>query len=679
MRNRLSLIVSVFFGVLVLTGVGYIYAKTWNRPGPEAYAEIKLTERHAPEAAHSPTQIAAAEKLAAVGGPFQPVTPGAGASIGVSEKPGDLTPSPRGGAGAILNKFDAAALQEGVALVVAKKFPEALARLKPIEEIASGNQEFDVAYGIALLETGNPKDAVTAFRRALSNDPNHMLARVQLARALSSSGQLDAAKREVEVIRAREDLTPDVRTAMDRNSQNLGEAIERRDTSRRMRVAQAGTGGSGGIGGADGAALKRAAELVRAKRPDEALKVLAPLQARHSGNPDFDYVYGVALLDSGRPAEAVIYLRRASQNRPDFHVARAELGRALAAMGDLEGARREFTQVRDVPNLPVHVRDAMGREVVGIDRALQVVAQKKNQPQTTVSGYVEQSLGYDTNVNGGPAGLFIIIPGISATVPAQLDPAGAKKEAPFYEIAAGINIAHAISNDTALFANYVGNFHRLFYNTEYSTALVGAEVGIARQVADGSILSLALIGQAFWLDDSMYRGIYGVAGQWRKKIGDWDANVALTWLGMEYQDTTNAGSADRYMISGGIGRKFGNTAGQPSFLLTVSGGTEIARDKAYEFAGYDFMGARYTGEIILAPTVTGFGQLAYEYHRHHADYPFFDTPRKEHLFEVMLGLEWRATERISYRPMVRYSRTASNVDLFDTERWIWSVAGRYTF
>lgn len=672
MRSKLPLIFSTLLGVALLTGVGFIYAKTWNRNPPEALAE-KLTDR-APDSPHTPAQVQAAEKLAAVGGPFQPVTPSSGTPAS-QDSPGM---APRGGAGAILNKFDAAALQDGVALVVEKKFPEALARLKPIEEVAAGHLEFDVAYGIALLETGNPKDAAAALRRALTNDPNHMLARVQLARALSASGQLDAAKREVEIIRAREDLTPDVRTAMDRNANNLNEAIERRDTSRRMRVAQAGTGAAT-IGGADGAALKRAAELVRAKKPEEALKVLGPLEGRHSGNPDFDYVYGVASLDAGRPAEAVTYLRRATQNRSGFHVARAELGRALAAMGDLEGARREFTQVRDVPNLPVQVRDAMGREVVGIDRALQVVSQKKNQPQTVVSGYVETAIGYDTNVNGGPAGMSIIIPGFSTTVPAQLDPAGAKKESLFFEVAAGLNIAHALSNDTALFANFVGNFHALQRHTEFGTALLGTELGVARQAADGSIFSAALIGQVFWLDNEVYRGIYGLAGQWRKKVGDWDANVALTWLGIEYPNTVNASAADRFMISGGIGRKLAHLPGTPSFLLTVSGGTEVSRDSANDFSGYDFAGLRYSGEIFLAPKLIAFGQAAYEYHHHHEDYPLFMVARKEHLFEVMLGLEWRATERISVRPTVRYSRTASNVDLFDIERWIWSVAGRYTF
>ncbi len=677
MRKKLPLILSGLLAVAMFYGIGHIYAQTWNRQPVEAPVE-KVTERHKPEprafVAAAPDTPAPVQ-VAAMGGPFVPV----GAAPSAREETVSENPEPaRAGAGAIVTKFDAAALREGVALVVDKKFPEGLAKLKPLEPVAAGNQDFDVAYGIALLETGSPNEAAVPLRRALATDPNNMLARTQLARALAATGQLDAAKREVEVIRAREDLTPDVRTAMDRNAKNLGDAIERRDTTRRLRVAQAGTSG-GGISGSDGASVKKAAELVRARKPNEALKILAPLQGRLSGNPDFDYVYGVATLDAGRPAEAVVYLRRAVQNRPDFHVARAEYGRALAAMGDLEGARREFMQVRDVPNLPVAARDAMGREVVGIDRAIETVAAKKNQPRTTISGYVEQAIGYDTNVNGGPAGMSILIPGLSFLGPAQLNPAAAPKEAGFYEIAGGLNIAHAISNDTAVFANFVGNLHRLFDHTEFSTALLGTELGVARQTGDGSIWSLAVIGQVFWIDSDVYRGIYGLAGQWRKKVGEWDANVALTWLGIEYPNTPGMGAADRLMASAGIGRKLGHLAGTPSFLITVSGGTEMTRDSANDHFGYDFAGVRYSGEISLAPRLIGFGQAAYEYHHHHEDYPLFFTPRKEHLFEILLGLEWKATERISYRPTVRWSRTASNVDLFDVERWIWSLSARYTF
>src|SRR5262249_57936035 len=61
----------------------------------------------------------------------------------------------------------------------------------------------------------------------------------------------------------------------------------------------------------DAATIRAAAVLVRQKKPDAALAKLDPLADRLAGNPDYDYVYGVAALEAGHPAQAAVALRRA--------------------------------------------------------------------------------------------------------------------------------------------------------------------------------------------------------------------------------------------------------------------------------------------------------------------------------------------------------------------------------
>jgi hypothetical protein len=59
----------------------------------------------------------------------------------------------------------------------------------------------------------------------------------------------------------------------------------------------------------DAAPMREAVELIRQRRPKEALAVLAPLASRLGGNPEFDYIHGVAILDTGRPGEAAFGFR----------------------------------------------------------------------------------------------------------------------------------------------------------------------------------------------------------------------------------------------------------------------------------------------------------------------------------------------------------------------------------
>ncbi|MBY0269506.1 MAG: hypothetical protein K2X06_06525 [Burkholderiales bacterium] len=63
------------------------------------------------------------------------------------------------------------------------------------------------------------------------------------------------------------------------------------------------------------------------------------------GNPQFDFFFGVAAIDSGRAGEGVLALERYVVNFPDNASARLELARGYFVMGDDQRAREEFNAV----------------------------------------------------------------------------------------------------------------------------------------------------------------------------------------------------------------------------------------------------------------------------------------------------------------------------------------------
>jgi outer membrane protein len=439
----------------------------------------------------------------------------------------------------------------------------------------------------------------------------------------------------------------------------------------------------------DLATIRSAAELVRAKKSSAALAKLDPLAARLAGNPDFDYVYGVAALDAGHPAQASVALRRALAARPDFHLARAELGRALAAMGDLAGAKREFETVRDAKGLPGLARDAMGRQVIAIDQALTQngptappvppTKTEAPQPRTRISGYLENSIGYDSNVNAGPSSESLLIPALAFLGPASVSPQAMPKKSGFYELAGGLSISHAINNDTAAFANVIGNWHPLFEHSEFRTALAGGEAGIARRFGELGIFSVAAIGQTFMMGDSVFRNLYGTAAQWRQRYADtWDASLAVSWLGLEYPGLTGQ-NADRFTASGTIARKWDQVPLAPAISITGNVGREIARTAGMDFFTFTLLGVRAGLETTWAPWLVAFLQLGYEDHRYDADYPLFFRRRHDDLLQLVAGFEVKMSERVSLRPSVQYSETQSNVDLFDQKRWITAMTLHWIF
>jgi Flp pilus assembly protein TadD len=551
---------------------------------------------------------------------------------------------------------------EANALVKAHRAQEAVVKLAPFAAARAGEPEFELPYGLALLESDRGREAAAAFRRVLAKQPDHIFARAYLGRALATLGAFHEARREMTALGDRPNLPAEVKKVVLGNIAMIDKALRRSEA-----LAAEATAADG-----DRVRVLAAADLLRNRRAPEALASLEPLALRLAGNPDFDYVYGIALIDAGRPADAVPVLNRALQARPDFHVARAELGRALAGTGDLAGARREFNALHDVKDLPQAARGAMGRQVSAIDKKV------AEQTATRVNGFVEVAFGYDNNVNNGPSTDSLVIPALAFFGPATLSPAALPRGTGFASLSGGLSIAHPLSSDLALFVNLVGTGYSLFKHDEFNTTIGGGEAGIARQVPGLGVFSIAAIGQVFAIGGDVYRNIYGAAGQWRQTFdGVWHTSLALSWLALQYPGIPQQ-DADRYTLAASVSRKY-DLMFATVVTAAVSGGIEKVRDPATDFLTFDFINVRLALEATLTPAVVLFAQASYETRQYAADYPLFFYRRADEVLEFVGGFDVMVAEGLYIRPSVRYIEIWSNVDLYDTRRTVTQVAMRRQF
>jgi predicted Zn-dependent protease len=365
-------------------------------------------------------------------------------------------------------ELDAAVIQDAYTLVQKKQPAEAVRKLAPLVRDHAGNADFHTVHGMALLESGRPVEATASLRRALTIRPDHPVARIQLGRALAAAGALADSKREFAVMRDRKDLAPAIRRVMDQNLAAIDQERQRRTEAERHRALESAFPAVGPQPDpAEAAAMREAAEFIRQRRPKEALAILTPLAPSLGGNPEFDYLHGVAILDNGRPGEAAASLRRAVEARPSAYAARAELARAFVAMGDLKGARREFETVRNAGELPSTIRDAMGRQITAVDSLIAA------QMRPRLTGYIEGAAGYDNNVNGGPSSSTLLIPALAFLGPATIAQQARPKASAFAELSAGLAITQPLSDEVAVFANLTGTGRGLASHHEFQTGIGG--------------------------------------------------------------------------------------------------------------------------------------------------------------------------------------------------------------
>ena len=106
--------------------------------------------------------------------------------------------------------------------------------------------------------------------------------------------------------------------------------------------------------------VDRGKQLIDSGKAGEAYALLKPLEEDRAGDPNFDYVFGLSALDSGKPLEAVFALERAVDAAPDSGPARAELARAYLMLGDTDDARNEFDKVQEM-DLPADVQQTIDK------------------------------------------------------------------------------------------------------------------------------------------------------------------------------------------------------------------------------------------------------------------------------------------------------------------------------
>lgn len=181
--------------------------------------------------------------------------------------------------------------------------------------------------------------------------------------------------------------------------------------------------------------LSRAEALIGRGQNDAAFELLSKHEFDLAGNPLYDYLLGIAALDSGRYGEAIFSLQRNLDVQPDFSGARLALARAHYEAGEKVPARALFLQLLD-EQPPATVQKAVEQYLAALD--------PKPQPKSRVTPFVEAVVGYDSNANASTDDLSFL--GFI------LSPSSIETSSPYSELAAGINWVRQGSQQSAWIA-----------------------------------------------------------------------------------------------------------------------------------------------------------------------------------------------------------------------------------
>jgi tetratricopeptide (TPR) repeat protein len=190
--------------------------------------------------------------------------------------------------------------------------------------------------------------------------------------------------------------------------------------------------------------VRRARTLIEKGQARQAFDLLEPEEAKRAGDPDFDTTLGIAANDSDQPIRAVFALERVLSVQPENSRARAELGRALFSVGDLQASRRVLQETK---------RDNIPSEAAAtIDQFLQAIDRSEEAAKSSIKFYIEAGMGHDTNINGGPGNALVAVPAFGGLV-LTLNAANVSTADTFGTLGAGLSARRVLDPRWSLLAN----------------------------------------------------------------------------------------------------------------------------------------------------------------------------------------------------------------------------------
>jgi outer membrane protein len=394
----------------------------------------------------------------------------------------------------------------------------------------------------------------------------------------------------------------------------------------------------------------------------QAYALLAPHEVKYAGDADFDYLFGLAALESGHPQRARAALERLLLANPDLTGARLNLARAYAALGDKARARSEFQAVL-ATNPPQATRDAVARYLATLDKA-------ENEPRNQVAGYLEGTVGRDSNINLATASDQVFVPlfGINFTLP----PASVALRSDYAGINGGVAVEHPLNDRLTAFgilgAKLRDNASTSIYNSQEGEARAGLQYALGAQS-----LKVGLIGDRYNLDHQGYRTIAGYLGEWRLQA---DARNQVSVFAQDcrihyLQEAVASFSGEQTLAGAGWLKSFDDAS--RSYLFAGAYGGRDRATQQRDDGDKVILGLRLAAQLAAGGSGEWFAYGSATSGRYGDMNPNFLVTRVDKQYDAGFGYSWRFAPDWSLRPQLAYTRNDSNIELYAYNRYDLSI------
>ena len=428
--------------------------------------------------------------------------------------------------------------------------------------------------------------------------------------------------------------------------------------------------------------LKNSQTLINHGKSAQAYALLKPLEFNYAGDEHFDYLLGIAALDSGRPDMATFALERVLAVNPNHLAARLEMARAYFQLDDFQRAHTEFTAILKLNSSPATKRN--------VEKYLATIAEKSMGQRTKISGYLEGFVGHDNNVSYSNNASQIFVDQTNSFFP--LPPDNMQDADNYYGLAAGGEFSYSLNPHWRIYA--AGDARQREYNSlsQFDALNLDMRAGVVYDAKPNRI-RMSILNGRYNLGGERLSKVTGYKIDWQHMFSpsnqlsaiaqsvqyrftellmqpnDVDQrSISLGWLHILASGKSNLSGSVHY----GNEQDVAPIINAPVFgILNPSGGRN---DGGKRFSGLRAGGQTVVSEFTMLYVNAGTQTSNYD----KVNFNFL-RERDDRLHDVKIGADWQWNKFWKLRPQLSYAKNNSTIDLYTYNRLEFSVALRRDF
>ena len=425
--------------------------------------------------------------------------------------------------------------------------------------------------------------------------------------------------------------------------------------------------------------LEQARALLQSGKASEAYSQLAPLEFEHSGELEYDYLLGLAALDSGKPDKATLAFERVLAINPNHAGARLDMARAYYALGSHAQAKAEFETLLK-QNPPPAARDTIHKYLAAIEAS--------GRSKTELTGYFATGFGHDSNITSVTTDFA---PAALATYGVAYLPTGnaLTYSSPFFSLEGGVEIKIPVREGLTAFAGLDAKRRNYTSRHSYDTETLDGRVGVS--LARGNqAYRFSIVGQSYAQDgeapttpkQTSERDMLGLSAEWRNNLNASNQIGVFLQVNEQRYPTTDTSNVEEVLIGANWLHAYAGPYkplifvnlfyGEDKAIKRLANGSDVSKS---------FTGLRLGGQYSSNEKTDIYLSLGYQWRNDSTAYArstLIDFG-EDKLADLTLGMNWRLDRNWSVQPQISYMFNESNLPTAEFDRTQVSVMVRRDF